>query len=195
MYRFSLKDPHFLPHFGCDVEFTIHPHELVTLVGPNGIGKTSVMCRLFKDHPSVTQVEQGSLDYFYDRTLGKIKSIFTMTRPEDIDLDYFHALWKTFHLDKKENRLQSALSGGESQALKLCLGLSVKKEMYFLDEPTQYLDSEMKNSLNKIVTKLLEKKKSILMIEHDLTWITNKHRVYQLELEDNTLKARERWTT
>lgn len=196
MYKFSVQDPHFLPHCGCEIELTVAKGDFITLVGENGVGKSSFSRRLFQEQPEIfSYLQQGPLDFFYDRSLKTIKSIFLTVGKEEVSLAMFNHLWHAFHLGEKENRMQSSLSGGEAQALKLCLGLSVTKEIYLLDEPSQFLDSSLKEVLSQTIRELILKNRTILMIEHDLNWINSPSKVSELVLQENILKIRSSWTT
>ena len=145
MYKFQLTDPYFLPHSGCDIELSLTPGELVMLVGENGIGKTTLVRRFWEEASvSMTLIEQKPLDVFYDRSLKKIKEVFLSSQEGNISGKFFLNLWKRFGLEQKENRLHSSLSGGEGQALKICLGLARESDLYLLDEPSQFLDQSMK---------------------------------------------------
>lgn len=180
MYRFSLKDSQFLPHAGIDLQFDLIPGEILVITGPNGIGKTSAMHRLYQQQSDlISIVEQQNMDYFYDRSIGKIKNLFLSS--SEVDVNYFEMLWNKFNLHLKENRLHSELSGGESQALKICLGLSIKRNIFFLDEPTQYLDKQAKEILSHFISELLEKQNTFLVIEHDLEWMKSNFKTIQID--------------
>ncbi|MFP5386298.1 MAG: ABC transporter ATP-binding protein [Bacteriovoracia bacterium] len=195
MYNFVVKDPHFLPHCGSEIEIPLEKGDLITLVGENGVGKTTLLNRFYQQSPSlITLVEQRPLDFFYDRTLHKIRGIFLQSREAEISAEVFTKCWQAFHFHEKELRLQSSLSGGESQALKLCLGLSVERELYFLDEPSQFLDGKAKESLNSILQELIENQKSVVMIEHDLKWLKVPSTVHELVVEDGKLQRSKSWT-
>jgi ABC-type multidrug transport system ATPase subunit len=188
-----ISDPHFLPHMGCELDLEIKDGDVFTIIGENGIGKSTLVQRIFRDHGSnMCLVEQKAMDFFYDRSLSKIKSIF---QHQDIDQVKFESYWETFQLHLKENRFQSTLSGGESQALKLCLGLSVKKDFYLLDEPSQYLDENSRKNLNQILTDLVKEKKSLLIVEHDLSWLTIPKTVTEVINKEGVLIRGKTWTT
>lgn len=196
MYNFRITDPYFLPHSGCDIELSLNPGELVMLVGENGIGKTTLV-RRFWEAASVpmTLVEQKPLDVFYDRSLKKIKEVFLSSREGKISPEFFLELWKKFGLEQKENRLHSSLSGGEGQALKICLGLSLASDLYILDEPSQFLDQTMKKVLSEVISDLIKNKKSVLVIEHDFDWHKLPTTFIQIGMEEGTLKRTKTWTT
>lgn len=194
MYRFRIYDPDFLPHSGCDVEFSLHQGECLVIAGENGIGKSTLLRRLYLDNRSLSSlVEQKGMDFFFDRSLHKIKKIFLGSH-EDISRDIFLKLWSTFKLDQKEDRYQSSLSGGESQALKLCLGLSVKRELYLLDEPSQFLDEASRMKLNDILEELLKNNKTLLLVEHDLSWVKFQARVMRLNIIEESLRKETEWS-
>jgi len=196
MYRFSLSDPQFLPHLGCEVDFSLEKGELICLVGENGLGKTTLMERFFKmNQPHVAMVHQRHLDFFYDRNLSRLKDIFLQSQHSEISLSRFHDYWKLFKLHEKEKRLFSSLSGGESQALKLCLSLSVSKDIYFLDEPSQFLDDVSKLKLSEMLQELSQKSKTMMIIEHDLSWMKFPMTVCQLEIKNHLLSRGRTWST
>lgn len=193
MYRMRIFDRHFLPHMGCDIDLEINRGEVFSIVGENGIGKSSLVQRIFRDQGSaIGLVEQRPMDFFYDRSLATIKSIYLN---HDVDKVRFETCWKMFQLNQKENRFQSTLSGGESQALKLCLGLSVKRELYLLDEPSQFLDEQSKKSLSEILQHMMNDQKSLIVVEHDLSWMKMKMTVTELQNRERTLTRGKTWTT
>lgn len=196
MIKIKLIDDHFLPHCGVNIEFTLSAGQLVTFVGENGVGKTTLAKRVWQElrHDS-TIVEQSPLDIFYDRSLLKVKEIFLHARKHAIDEKFFLELWERFGLSKKESRMHSTLSGGEGQLLKLCLSLSQTAKSYILDEPSQYLDHQMKEVLSKVIQQLLEQGKSILLIEHDYQWVKVPSSFIQLEVQAGMLKEARRWNT
>lgn len=196
MYKFKLNDPKFLPHTGADLEFNLPKGSCLIITGNNGVGKSTLMRRFYETfHRESVLVDQSALDLFYDRSLRKIKNIFLDARGEEINRELFEELWKNFSLSLKEERLQSTLSGGEGQLLKLILGLTIKSDIYLLDEPSHYLDEKMKEALNDVLASLLNKGKSLILIEHDLSWITFHYEGIKLEDKDEKVKVVKQWNT
>ena len=194
MYNLKLHDPYFLPHIGCDIELSLD--KVMTLVGENGLGKTTLVERLHSGYSGrISIIEQRPLDAFYNRTLGRIKETFLSSRPGSIDTSLFLRAWEEFGLGKKEDRVLSSLSGGEGQALKICLGSAPVAEIYIMDEPSQYLDESMKKVLSDLILELFLRKKSVLMVEHDLKWQNFSMNVIQLKLDQHTLVKGSQWTT
>jgi ABC-type Mn2+/Zn2+ transport system ATPase subunit len=192
MHRFAIQEPRFLPHAACELEIELRKGQLTVVMGENGIGKSSLLRHLYKvTKHSAVLVEQTSQDYFFDRTLGKIKQIILSS--VRVEAAAFLELWCDWGLDQKEDRYLSTLSGGEGQALKICLGLSVPKDLYFLDEPSQYLDERSRFILDQRLKKLLAKNISILLVEHDLSWLTTGADVYELKMEQRILKIGRSW--
>ncbi|MEM2956539.1 MAG: ribosome biogenesis/translation initiation ATPase RLI [Candidatus Pacearchaeota archaeon] len=67
-------------------------------------------------------------------------------------------------LEKKLNEL----SGGELQKVAILAATLKKADIYFLDEPLAYLDISERIRVSNHISKLSEKNKSIVLIEHDL---------------------------
>ena len=61
------------------------------------------------------------------------------------------------------------LSGGELQRMALALALGVPAEIYLLDEPSSYLDVEMRNIAVRVIKRfVMTYKKTAFVVEHDL---------------------------
>lgn len=195
MYHLTIKDPHFLPHLGCDVEFSLEKGKVLTLVGKNGVGKSTLAQRFHQENSfQMILIEQKKLDPFYDRSLSSIHKI--LAKSNSTSFHDFKEYWKIFGFDRKENRSLSHLSGGECQALKLCLGLMHDKEIYLLDEPTQNLDESFKKSLSTIMRSLIDKDKTVVIIEHDLEWLKGiKSEVAELIIDNQRLVKGKTWST
>ena len=196
MKLFEIQDPHFLPHCGCDLQLSLCEGEVLILVGENGIGKSTLMKRLYASLGPEERVvvEQKTSEYFFDRKLETLKSFFLTGNLSHFNKEAFNELWQAFGLESKEDRFISQLSGGEAQSLKLTLALSKDTVFYLLDEPSQFLDDQRKKTLADYLNKLLEKEKSVLIIEHNQNWLPSGWKVQDLVLRDNTLILGERWT-
>lgn len=193
--KFEVNDPLFLPHCACEVQLLLEANQVLVIVGENGIGKSTLLhrfCSLLK--PSLwVLVEQKTLDYFFDRKLKTLKDLFLKAHPPQLNLVAFNFLWQAFELDQKEERWISQLSGGEGQALKLCLTLCKEADFYFLDEPTQYLDGGRKQILLSYLEELRRSGKSLLVVEHERSDLPVGWRVQELKVEDQVLKRGEEW--
>ncbi len=192
MYRFAVHDPALLPHSGCRVDVSVKSGELVALVGDNGVGKTTLLQRIFRDNlETVGLVPQAGLDFFFDRTLGKLRKLY---QNAEVNRARFDLTWEAFNLHRKEDRYLSALSGGEAQALKLCLVLGVEKSVYLLDEPFQHLDPVARGYVAGLMGELTKAGKGIVLVEHNLDLVPRPATVIQLLQRDNVLMAGDTWT-
>jgi energy-coupling factor transporter ATP-binding protein EcfA2 len=195
MYKFSLKDNNFLPHLGCQIELSLGMGEILILTGENGVGKTTLLSKIFsKNQDIISYAMQSPLDIFYDRKLVKLKSLFLEISKGVLNSELFHELWVGFGLSKKENRMLSTLSGGEAQALKLSFTMSLNKEVFFLDEPRQFLDEANKDFLHQALKKLISFNKSILIIDHEIDWIGSDAKAQVLEVIEGVLQKGRTWT-
>lgn len=64
------------------------------------------------------------------------------------------------------------MSGGELQRVALCLCLGKPAEVYLIDEPSAYLDSEQRITASKVIKRfILHAKKTAFVVEHDFIMV------------------------
>ena len=74
---------------------------------------------------------------------------------------------KELGLNQLLDREIQQLSGGELQRMAICATLMREADVYFFDEPSSYLDIYQRMKIVKIIQKLSETKR-VIVIEHDL---------------------------
>ena len=71
-----------------------------------------------------------------------------------------------------DNSVQD-LSGGELQRVAICMALGTVADIYLLDEPSAYLDSEQRIAASKVIKRfILHAKKTAFIVEHDFIMAT-----------------------
>ena len=129
--------------------------------------------RRFHDDVLEIKYKGNNINDVLDKLIGEIKDLFNDVESirsilqcmEDIGLDYILL-----------GQMSMNLSGGEAQRIKLakCLGAKTKgKNLYILDEPTAGLNSKNIELLEKILLKLNQKNETVLIIEHNIEFISH----------------------
>jgi ATP-binding cassette subfamily E protein 1 len=71
-----------------------------------------------------------------------------------------------------DNGVQT-LSGGELQRLAIVLALGTPADVYLIDEPSAYLDSEQRINCAKVIKRfIMHAKKTAFVVEHDFIMAT-----------------------
>ena len=159
------------------VSLQVQPSEIVTIVGPNGSGKTSLLRAIIGAvKPSQGRIVWGSgvkIGYVpqklhIDETLPITVSRF-LKLPGGIavaDIDYALAQAGVPELTKAQ---LSQLSGGQFQRVLLARALIAKPDLLLLDEATQGLDQRGSASFyQQIETVRQNTGCAVLMISHEL---------------------------
>ena len=158
------------------VSFEINKGQIVTLIGPNGSGKTTtakITLGLYKDiegkvlkfTEKVAYVPQKiSIDWTLPIRVNDFMILTDNISSEEID----KALSLTGVLHLKNKNLGN-LSGGEFQRVLLARAISKKPELLVLDEPVQGVDFTGEIALYQLIKKISEELNcGILLISHDL---------------------------
>ena len=139
-----------------DIDFQINKGDRVAVIGPNGIGKSTLLKTVVKQlEPKGGSIKYGaSLDIgYYDQELQ--------------GLDYSKTVIDTIW-DKHRDKKVSQLSGGQRARLTLTV-LSMEHDNFLLmDEPTNHLDIEAKEVLEKA---LASYDGTLLFVSHDRYFI------------------------
>ena len=146
---------------------SVSTSQITLLLGRNGLGKTTFVKTLIRN---ITQVVSYKPQKINPTFKGTVKQLLVKRIRKR-----FHAAWfiscvlKPLKIADLENLLVTNLSGGELQRVALALALGVPADIYFLDEPSSYLDVEMRNTVARIIKRfVMTYKKTAFVVEHDL---------------------------
>ena len=160
-----------------DLSFSLPRNGIVGIIGPNGVGKTT----LFKTIVGIEPLDGGELKIgdtvklsYVDQTRGGIDPKKTVWEVVSDGLDYMkvgnveipsRAYVSTFGFKGPDQQKPAGvLSGGERNRLNLALTLKQGGNLLLLDEPTNDLDVETLSSLENA---LLEFPGCAVVITHD----------------------------
>ena len=169
------------------VTLAVAPGERVALVGPSGVGKTTVAATAMGLIPplSGTVRRGGRVGY-----LAQDAHIFATTVAENVRIgnrdataeDIADALARAGLPIDPERRIGEAgstLSGGERRRLALARLLVGRRDLIILDEPTEHLDRETADALMADVWRAFADA-PVLVITHDPDVIAACDRVHEL---------------
>jgi len=102
-----------------------------------------------------------------DRLPKKIKGTVRDLLSRVDERGMFEEMTKELAIDHLLDRTVQQLSGGELQRMAICATLLRDVDVYFFDEPSSYLDIHERMRIVRIIQKLAETKR-VIVIEHDL---------------------------
>jgi len=159
------------------ISFTLNRGEKCAIIGPNGIGKSTLLNVLLEKIPATDGnyewSDTVSIGYFaqdYHQQLPTDQTVWqwmenTVSAPaQDIRAALGQSLFRGTDVNKKI----SVLSGGESARLVLASIVLKKHNVLILDEPTNHLDLE---SIDALSEALVAFEGSILFVSHNRYFI------------------------
>ena len=159
-------------------EGKVYQKEVLGILGANALGKTT-FARILAGE---LKLEAGKLE-------GKVKISYKPQYPrtefegtveellrsfkKEFSSSYQAEILRPLQIDKLLLRKVKKLSGGELQRVAITITLSKEADVYLLDEPSAFLDVEMRVSLAKMIRRLVEKREcSVMVIDHDLLFLS-----------------------
>jgi ABC-2 type transport system ATP-binding protein len=166
------------------IDLTIHPGELVALLGANGAGKTTAVRALLglaKPTSGEVRVFGGDPRDAASRTrLGAVLQIARV--PETLHVREHIDMFSSYYpnplpmdevieaagLQGLERRKYGQLSGGQQKRVLFALAICGNPDLLVLDEPTTGLDVESRRALWKQIRAFVARGKSVLLTTHYL---------------------------
>ncbi|KAJ3708930.1 hypothetical protein LUZ61_012635 [Rhynchospora tenuis] len=168
--------------------------QIVVMLGENGTGKTTFIKLLAgllePDSVEGTEVEipEFNISYKPQKISPKFESTVRDLLHKKIQGTYMHPqfvsdVMKPLHIEQLMDLQVQNLSGGELQRVALCICLGKPADIYLIDEPSAYLDSEQRIITAKVIKRfILHAKKTAFVVEHDFimaTYLADKVIVYE----------------
>ncbi|UAT42954.1 metal ABC transporter ATP-binding protein [Anaplasmataceae bacterium AB001_6] len=170
-----------------DINMCIYENEILTIAGPNGSGKTSLLKIIAKiNKPKKGRIIQynNKLKIAYMPQQIMFNKMMPLTLREFINIGNIKNNFDDHLLDKLSikhilEKQITEISGGEKQKAILARCIKKNPDLMLLDEPVNSMDIETKSKFYDILNFIKkEKKYAIVMASHDLhTVMQNTDRV------------------
>ncbi|MFX1345262.1 MAG: ribosome biogenesis/translation initiation ATPase RLI [Promethearchaeota archaeon] len=158
----------------------IHSGEIIGILGPNGIGKTTFINTIAnraitKDHDDdngnknklLVSIKSQYIKIEEDKLVSEL--ITQIKLATHLSQSFKKRLINSLLLDNIKERHISELSGGELQRIAIAQCLTTEADIYLLDEPSAFLDVEMRLQVAQLIKKSIEElKKAGFVVEHDI---------------------------
>jgi len=178
------------------VSFDVKPGEFVSIVGPSGNGKSTLLNMITGiDRPSggavivtgreIHKMSENKLAAWRGQHVGIVFQFFQMLPalsllqniilPMDLAKKYSHRerreramhLLELVGMGDQANKLPGMVSGGQQQRAAIARSLANDPDLIVADEPTGNLDSRNSADVFDLFGRLVEQGKTLLMVTHD----------------------------
>lgn len=196
-----------------DISFTLQEGKINVLLGPNGIGKTTILkCLngLIKVKEGEILIDEKNINQYSSKELAKIiayveqsprvdnlnvyetimlgRTPYISFVPSKEDNKIVSDLIKKVHLEDLLHRDINTLSGGEKQKVMLALSLATNSKILLLDEPTANLDIKNALMVMDLIKELTIKDNiTVLISMHDIS-LAYQYGDYFLCMKDQKIK-------
>ena len=173
------------------VSFEVRPGEVVTLIGANGAGKSTILntvCGLLRSRTGSIEflgkplgavsahriVEQGLAHVpegrriFLQMTVEENLEMGAYTQPRSTIAPSLERVYEQFpRLKERRKQIAGTLSGGEQQMLAMGRGLMSSPKLLMLDEPSMGLAPILVEQIFDIIRQLHQAGVTILLVEQN----------------------------
>ena len=179
------------------ISFNVLDGEVVSIIGPSGCGKSTLLrCINLLEKPSSGNIILDGVDITNKKNLTQVRQKMGMVfqqfnlfphltvlenitlapiceklMDKDTAIKEAEKLLKSINLYDKKDNYPSELSGGQKQRVAIVRTLIMNPEIILFDEPTSAHDPEMGNDVLDLIKKLVEKKITIIIVSHEMSFI------------------------
>lgn len=155
--------------------------EIMVLLGENGTGKTTFIRMLagqMEPNEGKNHLPMLHISYKPQKISPKSTSTVRQLLHEKIRDMYIHPqfvsdVMKPMKIEELFDQEVQHLSGGELQRVAITLCLGKPAEVYLIDEPSAYLDSEQRLAAARVIKRfIMHAKKTAFVVEHDFIMTT-----------------------
>jgi len=173
--------------------------EILVLLGENGTGKTTfirMMAGKLTPDEGSGEVPSLNISYKPQKISPKSQGTTRQLLHEKIRDAYIHPqfvadVMRPLRIDDIIDQEVQNLSGGELQRVAMALCLGKPADVYLIDEPSAYLDSEQRLVAAKVIKRfILHAKKTGFIVEHDFimaTYLADRVIVFEGQASVDTL--------
>ena len=180
-----------------DITLKISENECIGIIGRNGVGKTTLiklMNGLLKPKSGSVHVDGMNTCNMKVSTLSKKvglifqnpeHALFSETVFNEIEFSLKNLgvsndelsrevkkILEEFNLSEYSSKSPFKLSGGQKKMLSIACVHALNPKCLILDEPTIGQDAKQKEKLSRLIDTYMKNKKSIIIVSHDLDWIS-----------------------
>lgn len=176
------------------IDLEVRKYDSIALVGPNGIGKSTLLKSLIGQLPLIQGSEQLGVNVdlgYYDQEQANLNSNKTVlselwdSHPTTPEKDIRSILGSFLFTGEDVEKAVTSLSGGEKARLALAKLSMHRDNFLILDEPTNHLDIDSKEVLENA---LIDFDGTLLFVSHDRYFINRlATSVVELSAEGSTL--------
>ncbi len=159
----------------------VHQGEVIGVLGPNGIGKTTFVRLLAQDlNPDEGNMPKTDIKVSYKPQYLSAESGETVTDTlqqaggTKVLTSFFKSeILRPLAIEQLGDRKINELSGGELQRVAIAACLSRPADLFLFDEPSAFLDIEQRLAVAKVIRSLVhDQGKAALVVEHDMVTIS-----------------------
>ena len=154
--------------------------EIIVMMGENGTGKTT-FCRLLaglEKPDGQAKIPQMHISLkpqkITAKFAGTVRQLFLQKiRTAFLSPQFQTDVYKPLRIDDFIDQEVLNLSGGELQRVAIVLALGKPADIYLIDEPSAYLDSEQRIIAARVIKRyIMHSKKTAFIVEHDFIMAT-----------------------
>jgi ABC-2 type transport system ATP-binding protein len=172
-----------------NINFSINKGEIVGIIGPNGIGKSTTLSLI----TGLSKASEGQVIYYdekdfkkklgyvpqsnalYDNLTGfdNLSFYYDILGVKGNKKEVINKIGKYLDIEKHLDKKVSKYSGGMKRKLDIAAALLNNPEILIMDEPTAGLDIVTRNSIASLIKDLNKEGKTVIFTSHYVSEMKN----------------------